>query len=324
MIFFDDEVESFDLDGDSGANYWFSTSGLDDVRKVHQYLESLPSSGKVLSLSTLYQIIRDITDGTVDDVQLAIIKDKASGVIADTLITPYLSPNGEQARLSVRVKETSVGLDRSQMLASIEHFLQNEMQYSANDYQITGMMVMYNNMLQSLYASQITTLAAVFIAIMLMFGLLFRSVTLALLAITPNVLAALFVLGAMGWLGIPLDIMTITIAAITIGIGVDDTIHYVHRFGKEIQKDGDYIAAMYRCHKSIGRAMFYTSFTIIAGFSILGLSNFTPSIYFGLLTGLAMLAALIGALVVLPLMILIFKPFQLAESFCDTPSLSES
>lgn len=308
--FFDDEVEVFDTQ-DTALGYWFTKAGLQEVNKLHQFIDEMPSSGKVLSLATLFHVILDITDGEVDDIQLAIIQEKSTGIIANTLIAPFLSVDGEQARLSVRVKETSESLDRSEMLASIEHFLQTEMHYAPENYEITGMMVMYNNMLQSLYTSQITTLAAVFVAIMIMFGLLFRSVSLALLAIAPNVLAAAFVLGTMGWLAIPLDMMTITIAAITIGIGVDDTIHYVHRFSKEIQKDGDYVAAMYRCHQSIGRAMFYTSLTIIVGFSILGLSNFTPSIYFGLLTGLAMFAALIGALLVLPVMIMLFKPFKL-------------
>ncbi len=307
--FFEDDVDEFDNTGTALPSYWFTQVGLNEINQVHDFLDAMPSNGKVLSLATLYKVVLDITGGDIDDIQLAVMKDKATGVIANTLIKPFLSEDGQQARFSIRVKETSKDLNRSDMLVAIESFLQQDMGYTPQQYHITGVMVMYNNMLQSLYASQIMTLAAVFVAIMFMFGVLFRSLTLALLAIAPNIMAAVFVLGSMGWAGIPLDIMTITIAAITIGIGVDDTIHYVHRFGKEIEVDGDYVAAMYRCHQSIGRAMFYTSFTIIAGFSILGLSNFTPSIYFGLLTGLAMFAALIGALLVLPLMILVFKPF---------------
>jgi predicted RND superfamily exporter protein len=167
---------------------------------------------------------------------------------------------------------------------------------------------LYNNVLQSLFRSQILTLGAVFIAITLMFTLLFRSLSLALVAVAPNMLAAGMVLGCMGLLGIPLDIMTITIAAIVVGIGVDDTIHYVHRFIKEFPVDRNYLATMYRCHESIGKAMYYTSVTVIVGFSILSLSNFTPSIYFGLLTGLAMLVALLGALMLLPQLMISFKP----------------
>ena len=316
--FFSDESTDFSADTAADSNnlyagsYWFSRAGLAEVEKVHRFIESLDGSGKVLSLATLFQVLKDISQGQVDDIQLAIIQENAEGVIADTLIKPYLSADGEQARLSIRVKETSESLNRSEMLSSIAQFLQEEMAYEESSYELTGMMVMYNNMLQSLYSSQILTLGAVFVAIMAMFALLFGSFKLALLAILPNVLAATFVLGTMGWFGIPLDIMTITIAAITIGIGVDDTIHYVHRFSRELQHDGDYLAAMHRSHASIGRAMFYTSFIIISGFSILALSNFTPSLYFGVLTGLAMFAALLGALILLPLLLVLIKPFPSA------------
>ena len=207
-------------------------------------------------------------------------------------------------------KETDKALNRSQMISDVEQFIQQDMQIARGDFNITGMIVLYNNMLQSLFSSQITTLAAVFIAIMLMFAVLFRSFTLSLIAIAPNILAALLILGGMGWAGIPLDIMTITIAAITVGIGVDDTIHYIHRFQREFAVDGDYVQAMYRCHRSIGRAMYYTSLTIIVGFSLLSLSNFTPSIYFGVLTSLAMFAALVGALILLPQLLITFKPLN--------------
>ena len=170
------------------------------------------------------------------------------------------------------------------------------------------MLVLYNNMLQSLYQSQILTLGTVLIVIFLMFLLLFRSMSLAIIAIIPNALSALVVLGLMGWSGIPLDLMTITLAAISIGISVDNTIHYIVRFKREYAHDHDYKETVKRCHNSIGRAMYYTSVTIIAGFSILALSNFIPTIYFGLLTGLAMLIALLGALTLLPSLLMSFKP----------------
>jgi predicted RND superfamily exporter protein len=184
----------------------------------------------------------------------------------------------------------------------------DELGFEPEQVHLTGMLVLYNNMLQSLFTSQIMTLSAVFVAILAMFMVLFRSLSLAFIALTPNLLAAGAVLGGMGLVGIPLDMMTITIAAITVGIGVDDTIHYVHRFKEEFAKDQNYLAAMYRSHASIGKAMYYTSIIIVFGFSILALSNFTPSIYFGLLTGLAMLAALLGAMLLLPKLILLIKP----------------
>ncbi len=164
-------------------------------------------------------------------------------------------------------------------------------------------------MLQSLFTSQIQTLGAVVVALMLMFLILFRSLKIALIAIFPNLLSVGTVLGFMGWVGIPLDMMTITIAAISVGIAVDDTIHYIYRFAREYQQDKDYIAAMHRCHASIGYAMYYTSVSIIIGFSILMISNFIPSIYFGLLTGLAMAIALLAALTLLPRLIILLRPF---------------
>jgi len=200
------------------------------------------------------------------------------------------------------------------LLEQIHDHLTNEMGFAEEEVHLTGLLVMYNNMLQSLFKSQILTLGTVFVAILIMFLFLFRSLKFALVALAPNLLAAGAVLGSMGLIGIPLDIMTITIAAITVGIGVDHAIHYVHRFRKEFPVDRDYIATMYRCHGSIGKAMYYTSVIIIFGFSILALSNFNPSIYFGLLTAGAMLASLLGSMLLLPRLIILVKPMGEASA----------
>ena len=190
----------------------------------------------------------------------------------------------------------------------IKEGLQDEFGYAADQVHVTGILVLYNNVLQSLYQSQILTLGVVLFVIMIMFLVLFRSVRIAVLCIIPNILAAVFVLGVMGWLGIPLDIMTITIAAIAVGIGVDNTIHYMHRFKREFHHIGNYRQTMYFCHDSIARAMYFTTMTIVAGFSILVLSNFIPTIVFGLLTSIAMMVALLGALTLLPQLLIAFKP----------------
>ena len=311
--FFEDE-ESDDFESLAGEayvqSYWFTRTGMLELKKIEAYLQGKPAVGKILSLATLYDVIQDVAGNNIDDIQLAILKENISTEIDDALVKPYLSADGTQTRISLRIKETDASLSRDQMVKDVRQFLQKDMAYSTQNAQVTGMIVLYNNMLQSLFSSQITTLAAVFVAIMVMFALLFRSFTVSMIAITPNILAALLILGGMGWAGIPLDIMTITIAAITVGIGVDDTIHYIHRFQRELAIDGDYVQTMYRCHASIGRAMYYTSITIIVGFSILSLSNFTPSMYFGVLTSLAMFAALVGALILLPQLLIRFKPFN--------------
>lgn len=303
-----DMSDPFGGSSDTTLGYWFTRHGLTKISQLHAYLDQFEETGKVISLGSLYQVMKDVTGTDIDDFQLALIGQNLTSDIKEALVTPYLSEDGNETRLSVRVKETSQQLNRNNFLQQVEHYLQHEMGMSKDEYELTGMLVLYNNMLQSLFSSQIMTLGAVFLAITLMFTLLFRSLYIALIAITPNLLAAGMVLGAMGILGIPLDMMTITVAAITVGIGVDDTIHYIHRFKDEFVKDHDYIATMYRCHSSIGRAMFYTSVIIIMGFSILALSNFTPTIYFGLLTGFAMFSALLGALLLLPRLILTLKP----------------
>ncbi|WP_101757632.1 RND family transporter [Oceanicoccus sp. KOV_DT_Chl] len=303
---FSDDFSSDDADSEE-PSYWFNRSGLSRIEQVHDYVDSLDETGKVMSLATSYKVLRGLTSG-IDDIQLTLIQRSLPADINNILIDPYLNEEIDQARITVRVKETSHTLRRADLLKQVQGHLVDELGFQPEQVHLTGMLVLYNNMLQSLYRSQILTIGAVFIAIVLMFVVLFRSLSMALIAIAPNLLAAGLVLGGMGLAGIPLDIMTVTIAAISVGIAVDNTIHYVHRFRTEFPLDHNYLATMYRCHRSIGKAMFYTSITVIIGFSILALSNFNPSIYFGLLTGTAMFAALIGSLLLLPQLLITFKP----------------
>ncbi|MEP1214667.1 MAG: MMPL family transporter [Marinobacter sp.] len=289
---------------------WFTYQKMERLEKVHEYLDSLPETGKVQSISTTLDILAQVNGGEpLNALELAFVPSAVPDDLQDILLTPYISEEHDQARFSIRILETSPDLRRQELLDNIRNHLTGEMGFEEDQVKLTGMTVMYNNMLQSLFESQIKTLGVVFLAIMVMFLILFRSIKLALIGMAPNLIAAGSVLGLMGWLGIPLDMMTITVAAITVGIAVDDTIHYIHRFKTEFAKDGDYIATMHRCHRSIGQAMFFTSLTIITGFSILVLSNFIPTIYFGLFTGFAMFMALVGALTLLPRLIVLVKPF---------------
>ncbi|MFV8819579.1 efflux RND transporter permease subunit [Haliea sp. E17] len=289
-------------------SYWFSLQGMREIDTVHDYVDSLAETGKVLSLSTTFAVVKRLLGNDIGSVELALVQKSLPGDVKHMLVEPYFSPDSEEARISVRVMETSRSLRRDQFLKQLHHYLVEGIGIAPERLNLTGMLVLYNDVLQSLFRSQILTLGAVFIAILLMFLLLFRSLTLALIALAPNLLAAGLVLGVMGLVGIPLDIMTITIAAIVVGIGVDDCIHYVHRYMREFPVDNDYRAALHRCHSSIGRAMYYTTLTVIIGFSTLTLSNFTPSIYFGLLTVLAMIVAVLGALLLLPVLIVLCKP----------------
>ena len=289
---------------------WYTYQKMEELEAVHEYLEGLPETGKVLSIITTLELLAKINQGEpLNALELAFVPAAVPEDLQDVLLTPYISEEHDQARFSIRLLETMPDLRRQELLNRIRHHLTTELGYEQDQVLFAGMAVMYNNMLQSLFDSQIKTIGVVFAAIMVMFLVLFRSLKLALIGIAPNLIAAGSVLGLMGWLGIPLDMMTITVAAITVGIAVDDTIHYIHRFKTEFQKDGDYIATMHRCHRSIGQAMFFTSLTIISGFSILVLSNFIPTIYFGLFTGFAMFMALVGALTLLPRLIVLVKPF---------------
>jgi predicted RND superfamily exporter protein len=300
--------------GDESANssgltdsYWFSSTGLADLSKLQHFLEAQPEIGKVSSLVQIYQVATDLSGHKLNDFELAFMRKSLGDDIYQQMVAPYLLEDIDEARIQLRAMETA-GLRRVDLLEKINTFAVNEVGIAQSDIRYTGLLVLYNNMLQSLYKSQIVTLGAVFVGIMLMFLILFRSVKISIIAILPNFLAAAVVLGGMGIAGIPLDMMTITIAAITVGIGVDHAIHYISRFKREFAIDGDYLASMHRAHASIGQALFYTATTIIVGFSILALSNFIPSIYFGLLTGLAMTAALLGSMTLLPKLILITQP----------------
>ncbi|MCQ3828095.1 RND family transporter [Microbulbifer elongatus] len=290
--------------------YWFTVAGLNQIEQLHDFLEAQPEIGKVQSLATLYKVAQDLNDGGLNDFELAVARQSLPDEINQVLVNPYWSPQEQQARITMRVMETDPNLRRDELIQRIYTYAQDEMGIAPENIRQTGMLVLYNNMLQSLFKSQILTLGAVFAGILLMFLVLFRSLSIAIIALVPNMLAACVVLGGMGLANIPLDMMTITIAAITVGIGVDHAIHYLYRFREEFARDGDYIATMHRSHATIGRAMFYTAITIIAGFSILALSKFVPSIYFGLLTALAMSAALLGSLTLLPLLLVLFKPLK--------------
>lgn len=295
-------------------SYWFSSAGLADLEKLHRFLELQPEIGKVSSLVQLYEVARDLSGRNLNDLEIAIMRQNLGPDIYKQMVSPYLTEELDEARIQLRAMETGGHLRRDELLQKISNFAVNEIGIDQKNLRFTGILVLYNNMLQSLFESQILTIGAVFVGVMLMFLALFRSVKVSLIAITPNFLAAATVLGAMGIFGIPLDMMTITIAAITIGIGVDHAIHYITRFKREFIIDKDYIASMHRAHASIGQALFYTSSTIIVGFSILTLSNFIPSVYFGLLTGLAMLAALLGSMTLLPQLIIMVQPFGRSDS----------
>jgi predicted RND superfamily exporter protein len=304
-----DEFDEYDKAA-TEEKYWFTAEKISRIKAVHTYLESLPETGKVLSLATIVSITEKLNGGKpLDSFDLALLYSETPEKFKSLLIRPYVSAEHSQARFWLRVRDSEKTLRRNELLKEIKADLTGKLKFDEQHVHLTGLLVLYNNMLQSLFGSQILTLGITVLLLMGMFLVLFRSARIAAIAMLPNVLPIAVVLGVMGWLNIPLDMMTITIAAIGLGISVDDTIHYIHRFKHEFQKDRRYLPTMHRCHGSIGHAMYYTSVTIIIGFSILAMSNFIPTVYFGLLTSLAMFIALLAALTLLPQLLILIKPF---------------
>jgi len=298
------EIESDD------ADVWFTPTKIDKIKAVHDYLDGLDAIGKVLSLATIVRVAEDLNNGReFDAFQLNIIYKRMPPPLRGAMIDPYISIPDDEARISTRIYDSRPDLRRNALLEQIDRDLQDKLGFAPEEFQITGLLVLYNNYLQSLFKSQIQTLGVVMLGILVMLWILFGSLKVALIGIIPNLLAASSILGLMGWLNIPLDMMTITIAAITIGIAIDDCIHYLYRFREEYPATKDYIATMHYCHANIAKAAFYTTITITVGFSILMASNFIPTVLFGMLTALAMIIALLAALTLMAKLIVMWKPF---------------
>ena len=308
---FADYLQEAEEDNFTQESYWYNRRGIKKVRNIHKFLESLDQVGKVLSISSTEQVFRQVNKGEeLEDFHLAVVYKKIPDNIKSVLISPYISSEGGQARILARIKDSDHTLIRNDLLNKIEQGINENYIAPGESMRLSGISVLYNNVLQSLYRSQILTLGTVFICILFMLLVLFRNFTLAIIGTLPNIFTALFILGAMGWLGIPLDIMTITIAAITIGIGVDYAIHYIHRFKREINNSSDYYQAIETVQTTVGKALYYTSVTITLGFIILISSSFKPSIYFGLFTSIAMVVSLLATFSIIPLLLNWLRPIK--------------
>ncbi|MEM7542854.1 MAG: MMPL family transporter [Pseudomonadota bacterium] len=288
---------------------WFTTEKIDRIQAVHDYLDNRDEIGKVLSLASTLRIAEEINGRAFNAFELNIIYKRIPAAVRSAMIDPYVNPRDNQARVSVRIYDTLPDLRRKVLLEEIDRDLTEKIGLQEDEYELAGLLVLYNNVLQSLFRSQIMTLGVVMLGIMIMLAILFRSLKVAAVGVIPNILAATSILGFMGLAGIPLDVMTITIAAITIGIAVDDCIHYLYRYKAEYPRLKDPIKTMHYCHANIAKAAFYTTLTITVGFSILVLSNFIPTILFGVLTAIAMIVALLAALTLMPKLILAWEPF---------------
>jgi len=303
------EWEEENATNENKAKYWFTRDKMDKIIRVHDYLESLPEIGKVLSFGSILRVAEDLNNKELQSLEIAVLYSKIPETIKKEIVLPYISVDKDQARITVRIKDSLENLRRNDLIKKINSELNIKLGLEKDEYKLAGVLILFNNLLQSLFKSQILTLGIVMFGIFSMFLILFRNTILSFIGVVPNFIAAFFILGIIGLLGIPLDMMTITIAAITIGIAVDNSIHYIYRFKEEFEKINNYNKTLDRCHSTVGIAILNTSITIVFGFSILVLSNFIPTIYFGVFTGIAMLLAMISVLTLLPKLILTLKPF---------------
>jgi len=307
--FFDDSL--FDDESSNASGYWWNVYSLAELEEIHDYLDSLPEIGKVLSVASGIKLARLINDGEdLNDLELALLRSVLPEDIRETLLYSYINKDDSVVRISTRVNESAENLNRAELLQKINNDLITKFNLSEDRFEITGLAVLYNNMLQSLFQSQIGSLLVVFSVIAFMLLLIFRSFKIMIIGLIPNIFVASSVVGILGLLKIPLDIMTITVAAISVGMAVDNTIHYIYRYKKEMKTTHSIEMALQNAHTTTGRAIFYTAATIATGFSILSLSNFFPTQLFGIFTALAMLIAFISSLSLLPNLLVKFKVFQ--------------
>ena len=305
---FDDWEEDENTSDDS--KYWFTKDKIDRIKNVHTYLENLDHIGKVLSFYSIIEIATTLNNNNeLGTLEMGVLYTKLPENIKREIVDPYISVTNNEARISLRIKDSSKDLRRNELIKKINYDLHNKLNLKEESYKLGGVLILFNNLLQSLFKSQILTLGLVMLGIFIMFLILFRNVKLSLIGVIPNFIAAFSILGLIGLLNIPLDMMTITIAAITIGIAVDNSIHYIYRFIEEFKYKQKYNEVIKICHSSVGVAILNTSITIVFGFSILVLSNFIPTIYFGIFTGIAMLLAMLLVLSLLPALITLIKPF---------------
>jgi predicted RND superfamily exporter protein len=272
------------------------------IEGVEAMLREQAGMGNILSVVSFTRLAKEINDGKpLTEYELTAIYRSISEDLREDLVGSYFSPEHSQLRIAARIQDATEDLNRGELIENIRQGMK-DLGIGQENYSLTNLFVLYQDILQRLFKSQVLSLGLVYMVLTLMFLVIFRSLRLALIGIAPNILSTISVLGVMGWLGIPLDLMTITIASIAMGIAVDDTIHYVHRYQQE-SRSASAQDAIERTNLSVGYAVLYTSIIIMLGFSQLGFSDFIPSVHFGLLASLAMMMALVWNLSLLPVLL---------------------
>ena len=288
-----------DLFEEDNKDIWFTEEKIKTIKKIHKYLEERNEIGKVQSLYSLIEMAHLINKDKLSIFELSVLYKEIPEKYKRDLIDPFLSVDNNLVKISARIRD-SEDINRNKLIKDIQKFITLEAS-NIKEFKINGLLVLYNNMLQSLFDSQIKSFGIILLSIFIMFLILFKSIKLSIIGIIPNIMASFIILGLIGHLKIPLDIMTITIAAITIGIAVDNTIHYIYRIKeKKNSQEMKMINLIKKTHQNVGLAVLTTSLTISLGFSVLILSNFIPTILFGIFTSVAMIVAMLGVLITLP------------------------
>ena len=301
--FFIDEDDLFYSEGSETVTYWWREKNMNVLDDVQEGLTKFDALGKALSLVNGVQLAERLNNGNkIGDVELAFVKNSLiESERAKDLLSDFISEDQRSARITIRTIDSFDGINRNQLFQDIDSFLSEELADKDIQYKISGLAVLYNNLLQSLYSSQIKTISLVFAAIFLMLIILFRSFLNALFIIVVPAFSVGVVFSLMSIMSIPLDIMTITIASISVGMSVDYSIHFAWRYLQERKKSKE--NSEKETIYSTGRAILITGWTIIVGFLIFMFSNFNPTVLFGIFSALAILVSMAMSFRFLPILL---------------------
>ena len=298
---FIDEDDLFFSEGSETSQYWWRQKNMRLLKSIQSDLNQFPELGKDLSIVNGVLLAEKLNDfNEMGDLELAFVKNSLlTNDKAKDVLNSYISPDDRSARITFRIIDSYKDINRNDLLMKIDSYLANKLKDTNVEYQLSGLGVLYNNLLQSLFGSQITSLTFVFGAIFLMLLILFRSLLTSLIVIFVPLVAVGFVFSFMSLFSIPLDIMTITIASISVGMSVDYAIHIAWRFREE-QKISRSSAEINTINSS-GQAVLITAMTVIVGFLVFIFSNFNPTVLFGLLSAVAIFVSAALALRLIPI-----------------------
>jgi|TARA_B100000123_G_scaffold70724_1_gene50415 predicted RND superfamily exporter protein len=289
-----DEEDLFFSENSETAKYWWKKDNMDKLQKVQNEVSKIDELGKVLSIANGIELAQNLNNNQpLGDLELAFVRNSLlDSERAQKVLETFIDETEKSTKIFARTIDSSPNLNRNELINSIDKILQKNFEGTEIDYQITGLGVLYNNLLQSLFSSQIKTLSFVLVSIFLMVSFLFRSLLVGFSVMFIPSISVGVVMSSMSILNIPLDIMTITIASICVGMSVDYAIHFAWRYLKENDEKKTLLSA--------GRAILITGSTIIMGFLVFLFSNFNPTILFGVFSGIAIFFAMFLSIYLLP------------------------